>query len=78
MGGGGILETLFAMAVTYSAGLLSSVTSSLGEVWAHVTPGQAALVVGLLTYFTHNGPRFVRWARALPPRGKVSRDNATR
>lgn len=75
--GGGILATLFAMGVTYTAGLLSSVTSSLGEVWAHVTPGQAALVVGLLTYVTHNGPRFVRWAGALLRRGKDSSVNAT-
>jgi hypothetical protein len=70
--GGGFLATLFAMSVTYAAGLLPSVTESLGKVWANVTPGQAALAIGLLTYATHNGPRFIRWARALARRGKDS------
>jgi hypothetical protein len=73
--GGGILATLFAMSVTYAAGLLPSVTESLGEVWARVTPGQAALLVGLLTYATHNGPRFVRWSRSLRRSGKDANAN---
>jgi hypothetical protein len=58
--GGGLIATFITMAVTYVAGLLVDFGSRLGEVWAHVTPGQAALAIGLLTYVTHNGPRFYR------------------
>lgn len=69
--GGGISATLCAMVITYAAGLLTSVSGALGEAWTHVTPGQAALAIGLLTYATHNLPKLARWARSRRRRGKA-------
>ena len=58
--GGGLLATAITMAITYASGSLAAMTGWLGEAWAHVTPGQAALVIGLLTYITHNVPKLAR------------------
>lgn len=55
---GGLLATGITMAVTYAAGWCAELAGVLSYAWAHVTPGQAATVIGLLTYVTHNGPRF--------------------
>lgn len=59
--GGGILATATTMAVTYLSGSLLEVTGWLASAWQHVTPGQAALLVGLLTYGTHNGSKLFTW-----------------
>lgn len=58
--GGGFLATAFTMGVTYASGRLLDLSGWVGEAWSHVTPGQAALVIGLLTYGTHNGPKAAR------------------
>ena len=52
---GGFLATAITMAVTYASGWLLDVSGRLGDAWTNVTPGQAALVIGLLTYLTHHG-----------------------
>jgi hypothetical protein len=62
---GGFFATAVMMAVTYSSGWLLELSGRLGEAWSHVTPGQAALVIGLLTYLTHNGPKLFRAAASL-------------
>ena len=62
--GGGVLATATATAITYASGSLLEVSGWLGSAWAHVTPGQAAIVIGLLTYATHNGPKLARWCFA--------------
>ena len=49
---GSFLATATTMLVTYVSGWLLAVTGWLGDAWAHVTPGQAALVIGILTYVT--------------------------
>lgn len=51
---GGFLATAITMAVTYASGWLLDMSGRLGDAWAHVTPGQAALLIGLLTYLTHH------------------------
>jgi hypothetical protein len=58
--GGGYLATSLTMAVTYLAGTLLHVTGWLSDTWAHITPGQAALLIGLLTYATHNGSKLLK------------------
>ncbi|HEX8685927.1 MAG TPA: hypothetical protein VF654_05475 [Pyrinomonadaceae bacterium] len=66
MTGGGLLATAFMMAVTYASGWLLDVSGRLGDAWAHITPGQAAFIIGLLTYCTHHGKeparRVTAWA----------------
>ncbi|HEX3560377.1 MAG TPA: hypothetical protein VHU19_14310 [Pyrinomonadaceae bacterium] len=57
---GGYLATFSAMAVTYVTGMAFSVTGWLGDAWTHLTPGQAALIIGLLTYGTHNGSKLFK------------------
>lgn len=57
---GGYLATFTAMTVTYLAGWIFSLTGWLGDAWAHITPGQAALAIGLLTYATHNSPKLFK------------------
>lgn len=57
---GGYLPTAITMFVTYASGWLLALSGWVGEAWAHVTPGQAALVVGLLTFVTHNAPKIFR------------------
>lgn len=69
MTGGGFFVTATAVAVTYASGWLLEVSGWLGSAWTHVTPGQAALLIGLLTYGTHNGPKFCAWLRARLGRG---------
>lgn len=68
MAGGGVFATALMMAVTYASGALLDLTGRLGEAWSHVTPGQAALIVGLLTYATHHGKeparRICAWVAA--------------
>lgn len=64
MGGGGFLATFWAMAITYASGSLLEVSGWVGDAWTRVTPGQAALVIGLLTYGTHNVPKLFAWLRA--------------
>lgn len=68
--GGGYLATGISMAVTYSAGWLLTLSGSLGDAWAHVTPGQASLVIGLMVYGTQNGPKFYHWAARQAARAK--------
>lgn len=63
--GGGILATAMTMAITYASGSVVVLSGWLGDAWAHVTPGQAAIVIGLLTYATHNVPRLARWLAGL-------------
>ena len=70
---GGFLSTFALMAITYASGRLLSLSGQLGDAWAHVTPGQAALVIGLLTYGTHNLPKLYRAAAALRARFRRSR-----
>lgn len=65
---GGHLATGVTMLVTYLAGWLAALSGRISEVWTHVTPGQAALVIGLLTYATHNGPKLVRFIARRRPR----------
>jgi hypothetical protein len=60
--GGGLLATIRAMSVTYLAGWALSLTGWLSDAWAHVTPGQAAILIGLLHYATHHAPKFLRRA----------------
>ncbi|HYY96834.1 MAG TPA: hypothetical protein VE713_20180, partial [Pyrinomonadaceae bacterium] len=45
---------------TYLAGTFLSVTNWLSDAWAHITPGQAALIIGLLSYCTHNGSKLCK------------------
>lgn len=71
MTGGGFLATATATAITYASGSLLEVSGWLGSAWTHVTPGQAALLIGLLTYCTHNGPRLFAWMRARLGRSKA-------
>lgn len=52
---GGFLATFITMAVTYASGWLLDMSGRLGDAWTHITPGQAAMIIGLLTYLTHNG-----------------------
>jgi hypothetical protein len=62
---GGLLATFMAMAFTYASGWLLTATGWLSDAWARVTPGQAALMIGLLTYATHNAPKLCKWLAAL-------------
>ena len=57
---GGSFATATAMAITYAAGWLVALSGWVGEAWARVTPGQAALFIGLLTYATHTQPGLAR------------------
>lgn len=61
MNTGGLFATAIMMAITYASGWLVDLSGWVGEAWSHVTPGQAALVVGLLTYGTHNLPKVAHW-----------------
>jgi hypothetical protein len=65
---GGFVAAVATMGITYASGLLVKLSGALGEAWAHVTPGQAALFIGLLTYGTHNVPKLFRAAAALRAR----------
>ena len=59
---GGYLATASAMVITYLSGWLFAASDVASKVWERITPGQAALLIGLLTYATHNAPRFARGA----------------
>lgn len=65
---GGYLATAITMFVTYASGWLLDLSGWVGQAWANVTPGQAALVVGLLTFFTHNAPKLFRARAGLRPK----------
>jgi hypothetical protein len=65
---GGYLATFTVMAVTYVSGLALDASGWLSEAWSHVTPGQAAFVLGLLTYLTAHGPKLLGWLRAMASR----------
>lgn len=67
---GGHLVTGLTMAVTYVSGWVVGSTTWLSEAWAHITPGQAAVIIGGLTYLTHNGPKFIKWLSAKRAGGK--------
>ena len=70
MNSGGYLATSLTMAVTYLAGTLWNVTGWLASAWTQITPGQAALIIGLLTYATHNGSKL---CKLLPVRRLVGK-----
>lgn len=57
---GGYFATGKVMLVTYVVGWFFTLTGWLSDAWTHVTPGQAALLLGLLTYGTHHAPKLSR------------------
>ena len=68
MGGGGLLATAGAMAVTYGSGQALSASGWLSHQWATLTSGQASLIVGVLSLLLAYGPRVARWLWARRPR----------